>query len=434
MPVDQDDLQPIVDDLAHRLRRSVAIDDPSIRLLAASRHFGDEDAVRVRSVLNRTVERELTDQLFAHGIAQWVRPGRVLMSPGTGVLPRLCAPVRCNDLLLGFLWLIDEHNTLSDDDVAAAWDAATRAGIVLYRRLLVRERARSRQEAILRELVGSDPTLRAQAVGDLRAEQVLDDAGYLQVMAVQSTVSGAPKQQAVAIEAAVEEGVRAAPGRSALMVVHRSRGWLLLAPPDQSGPDRSGPDQSAPGLPSTGLPSADLPSPGLPSAVAERMRARFNELAGADLAVGVGGVVTALDMVIDSYRQALLAVRAARLVPGFGGVARWGALGPYDLLLRVPADDVLNGVHLPEMGQLLRADRHGILVETLRAYLDHAGDARRAADELCIHRATLYHRLQRIEQATGCDLRRGDDRLTLHLGLKLHILATAYRSDTEFDR
>jgi DNA-binding PucR family transcriptional regulator len=407
--LDQDDLQPIVDDLAHRLRRSVAIDDPSIRLLAASRHFGDEDAVRVRSVLNRTVERELTDQLFAHGIAQWVRPGRIVMSPGTGVLPRLCAPVRCNDLLLGFLWLIDEHNTLSEDDVAAAEDAATRAGVLLYRRLLVRERARSRQEAILRELVGSDPTLRTQAVEDLRAEQVLDDAGYLQVMAVQSAMPGAPKQQAVAIEAAVEEGARAAPGNSALMVVHRSRGWLLLAPPDQPARDQT-------------------------AAVAERMRARFNELAGADLAVGFGGVVTALDTVIDSYRQALLAVRAARLLPGFGGVARWGELGPYDLLLRVPADDVLNGVHLPEMQQLLRADRHGVLLETLRAYLDHAGDARGAADELCIHRATLYHRLQRIEQATGCDLRRGDDRLTLHLGLKLHLLATAYRSESEFDR
>jgi len=355
------------------------------------------------------VERELTDQLFAHGIAQWVRPGRVVMDPDTGVLPRLCAPVRCNDLLLGFLWLIDEHNTLSEDDLAAAEDAATRAGIVLYRQLLVRERARSRQEAILRELVGSDSTPRAQAVADLRAEQVLDDAAHLQVMAVQSTLSGASKQQAVAIEAAVEEGVRAAPGRSTLMVVHRSRGWLLLALPDQSAPS-------------------------LPAAVAERMRARFRELAGADLAVGVGGVVTALDMVIDSYRQALLAVRAARLVPGFVGVARWGELGPYDLLLRVPADDVLNGVHLPEMQQLLRADRHGVLLETLRAYLDHAGDARGAADELCIHRATLYHRLQRIEQATGCDLRRGDDRLTLHLGLKLDLLATAYRSESEFDR
>ena len=49
------DLQSIVDDLAERLHRSVAIDDPAIRLLAASRHFGDEDAVRVGSVLNRAV-------------------------------------------------------------------------------------------------------------------------------------------------------------------------------------------------------------------------------------------------------------------------------------------------------------------------------------------------------------------------------------------
>jgi DNA-binding PucR family transcriptional regulator len=48
---------------------------------------------------------------------------------------------------------------------------------------------------------------------------------------------------------------------------------------------------------------------------------------------------------------------------------------------------------------------------------------------LRVHRATLYHRLRRIEKITGCDLGHGDDRLTLHLGLKLLGLAAAYRNE-----
>ncbi|WP_028938100.1 PucR family transcriptional regulator [Pseudonocardia spinosispora] len=403
--MNEDELQPIVDDLANRLHRSVAIDDPSIRLLAASRHFGDEDVIRVRSVLDRAVDPELTERVLAQGITRWVSPGRVDVGPEAGVKPRLCVPVRCNDLLLGFLWLIDTAGNLSDEDIAAAAEAATRAGVVLYRRLLVRERLRGRQEAILRELVSSDQTLRAQAIEDLRAEQVIDGASRLRVLAAQAVVADAPSEHAVAIEAALEEGIRAVPGEAAMMVVHRSRGWLLLS----------------------GETSAD-------AAVADRMRKRFRELAGTDLAVGVGTEVAALDGVIDSYRQALLAVKAARLVPGFDGVARWGELGPYDLLLRVPAEDVLTGSHLPEMRRLAEADRHGVLVDTLSAYLDHAGDAQRASDLLCIHRATLYQRLRRIEQVTGCDLRVGDDRLTLHLGLKLHTLAMVYETQSESDR
>ena len=36
-----------------------------------------------------------------------------------------------------------------------------------------------------------------------------------------------------------------------------------------------------------------------------------------------------------------------------------------------------------------------------------------------MHRATLYRRLERVEEITGLDLERGDDRLLAHLGLRL---------------
>jgi hypothetical protein len=47
------------------------------------------------------------------------------------------------------------------------------------------------------------------------------------------------------------------------------------------------------------------------------------------------------------------------------------------------------------------------LVETLEAYLDRAGDVKATAEALNLHRATLYYRLQRIEEITGARLRSG---------------------------
>jgi hypothetical protein len=67
--VTADHLQFLVDELATRLTRSVAIDDPRIRLLAASRHFADEDAVRIQSVLNRSVAPEIVEAILGMGIA-----------------------------------------------------------------------------------------------------------------------------------------------------------------------------------------------------------------------------------------------------------------------------------------------------------------------------------------------------------------------------
>ncbi|MGW3232678.1 PucR family transcriptional regulator, partial [Kitasatospora sp. NPDC001095] len=44
-------LQALVDGLAEELGRSVVLDDPLVRMICASRHFGDEDRVRVRTLL-----------------------------------------------------------------------------------------------------------------------------------------------------------------------------------------------------------------------------------------------------------------------------------------------------------------------------------------------------------------------------------------------
>ncbi|MDQ0987238.1 DNA-binding PucR family transcriptional regulator [Streptomyces sp. V2I9] len=51
-------------------------------------------------------------------------------------------------------------------------------------------------------------------------------------------------------------------------------------------------------------------------------------------------------------------------------------------------------------------------------FLDHAGQAGRAAAALGVHRQTLYYRLTRIQQITGLDLNDGEDRLLLHMAVK----------------
>ncbi|ANZ41482.1 CdaR family transcriptional regulator [Lentzea guizhouensis] len=393
-------LQSIVDELAERLRRSVAIDDPSIRLLAASRHFGDEDELRIRSVLDRSIEPAVSDKVFAHGTSGWTSPGVVEVE---GALPRLCAPIRCNGLLLGYLWLIDENGGFGEDVVGAAAVAAERAGTILYRELLVHERSKARHEAILRELVSPDAESRARAVEDLRAEQLFsDDTARLTVLAVQLTAGSSA--QDVAFEAAVEDGVRAVIDDVALVVVNPSRAWILLAGRREL-------------------------SRSLVAAVAERVTGRFARLSagGGRLVFGLGTTVPRLPEVVRSYQQAFLAARVALLVPGIGDIARWGALGLYELLMKLPVDDLLDASHIPALTALEREDNHHVLTDTLSQFLHHAGNIQRTADILCIHRATLYQRVKRIEQITGLSLDSGDDRLTLHLGLKLRELAAAHR-------
>ncbi|MGW4129588.1 PucR family transcriptional regulator [Amycolatopsis japonica] len=407
-----DDLQDVVDVLAEQLQQSVAIDDPSIRLLAASRHFGDEDDARVMSVLNRSVAPEVRDKIFAQGVAQWTSPGRVLL-PLSGVRPRTCAPIRCAGLLLGYLWLIESGSALDEKREKLVREAAERAGVVLYRRLVVHERAKARHEAILWELVASDRGIRAQAVDDLRAEQLFpDDAMRFQVLGVQHYgPDGVVAPQHVALEAAMEDTCdllsQTSPSpRAELMAANRSRAWLLLARRRE-------------------LDDSQL------EAICARFVARFDRLNGdgGQLVFGVGSAVDRPEHIAGSYRQAFLATRAARLVPSLGPVARFGDLGPYALLLQMPADDLIAASRSPDLDALEREGGHNGLVTTLETFLDNAGDVAAAAQVLNVHRATLYDRLKRIERITGRALGNGNDRLTLHLGLKMRRLAAAYRGE-----
>ncbi|MBQ1011841.1 helix-turn-helix domain-containing protein, partial [Micromonospora sp. M51] len=82
----------------------------------------------------------------------------------------------------------------------------------------------------------------------------------------------------------------------------------------------------------------------------------------------------------------------------------------------------------PGLERLLRDDAHQVLLETLEAYLDLAGNAHATAEKLRLHRTTLYYRLQRVEQLAGTDLKDGNERLCLHLAMKLGRLTGHYRT------
>lgn len=139
--------------------------------------------------------------------------------------------------------------------------------------------------------------------------------------------------------------------------------------------------------------------------------------------VGVGEPVPALAQTRDSHGQALRAAEAAALLESFGPVTRWSQLGVYQTLMSLPLGELGSGSLHPGLTTLMGLRDADIWLDTLETWFDLGGDARAAAVSLSVQRGTLYHRLNRIEQLADVDLGRGDDRLALHLGLKLMRLA-----------
>lgn len=401
-----DTVQAIVDDLAYRLQRSVAVDDTSIRLMASSRHFGEEDELRSSSILNREIPRTAVARVLGMGIADWTEPGWIEDSE-LGLRRRLCVPVRYHGLPLGFLWLIEwPAHPITAEDVERAVAAAAQAGVLLFRSQLTHERLSNRHEAMLRELVSSDEAARSQAVEDLRAEQVFPEHALpYQVLAIRTTTPASTSTGYPELQQAVREAAGRLPPGTAMAVAGPARAWILLAGAE---------------------PWSELRVESLHSQIADRLAAETP--GNPAVTFGLGDVVTELGDLHLSYRQALMAARAADLVRSFSPFARWTDLGPYQLLLRMNRSDIEAVSSVPALQALQAADHHGTLIESLECFLDHAGDVRRAANVACVHRATFYQRLRRVEAVTGCDLSSGSDRLMLHLALKIRALAPKSRT------
>ena len=395
-------LQQIVDTLGAQLQRSVAVDDPALRLLAYSPHYGTVDAVRYESIMHRGVSGDVVRWARTQGIATATGPVRLAANEQFDMKARVCVPIRCRNVLLGYLFLIDEDQTLTEADLAHTVAAAEAAGIVLYHERLLAEVEHGRERELLRDLLSDDTDIAAVAADELVEGGLAAAAGPAAVLAARVLgPSEAGEALRTALASALDEVWRGLSPRHSLRLTRTDHAVLVAFVKD-------------PVLRTDGV-------AGLAAQLHLAVAKAVDDLRPERVLVGSGAPVERLADAARSYRQARTAIDIAAIIPTLGDVVAWDALGVYRTLARVAREDI-EDPH-PGLRRLMEGDAGGTLVETLETYLDLAGDAKATAARLCIHRTSLYYRLGRIEQLAGVDLSDGNDRLALHLGLKLAQLA-----------
>jgi len=393
-----DGLQQVVDRLASRLGRSVAVDDTHGHLVVASRHFGDEDPLRVHAVLQRSSDARVLEHFAAHDIYRWTTPGRIPASPDLAFKARVCCPVRTYGIPFGHLFLIDDG--VEDREIELAAAAASEIGRLLHRRLVLHEQDHDRREALARDLVSVEPQTRAAARQALVDEQLIDSVDPVAALAVHLVVatSDAPGSPETALRVAFERLTRGRYAGRLLTLATGPRGAVLLFG-DATGQSRD---------------------------VADELVADLDRTDGVSrVVVGLGGPDAGPDAPRRSHDEARLVADAATLLPSLGDVLDHEDLGVYAVLLALPRHALTPDLYPEPLRRLLEQDAHDSLAATLETYLDCGGDATRTSTELRIHRSTLYYRLGRIETITGVDLGDGSRRLALHLGVKLRRLLEA---------
>jgi len=374
-------LQVIAEQLADALGRSVIIDDAALRPVAVSAQTGLVDASRIEAVLQRRTSARHRQMLTERGIFKARTPVSI-PAPEPGSLPRVCLPLVHRDQLLGFLWLIDEP-PLTAAQIQRAEAAAAQASRLLQQRAARQAAEFGTFAALADALLQADERDRAAAARKLTGEAALTGSPPYALALIRYLVDAPAGGRDDLLRVAGDLRRRAAPG-SFVLATPGQHELVAITTGDAAGP----------------------------------LRDAARALPGPQLVIGTAGAAVALEVVHAELDNARYAAEVAAAVPPFGRAADWGELGSYAVFQYLPRDQAAPERICQGITALL-TEPTGMYEATIRAYLDCGANAQQAAALLHIHRTTLYWRLARVTDLLAVDLTRGDDRLKLHLALKL---------------
>ncbi|MEV8636682.1 helix-turn-helix domain-containing protein [Streptosporangium sp. NPDC051023] len=384
-------LDDMIQTLAEQLDVPVVLYDDDLNLVAFSVHANDVDEARKSVILSRKASARAQEMIAAHQVRRAHSPVR--LPPHEGMPARVIYPVWLDRHLVGYIAYIGDT---PDEELEAQHRTAlapmeSEIGALLALRSLQRRQTSEDSRRLLVGLLSAEPSQRAAAAAELVDSGMLSSAARYAVMIFRPAHPTA--RSASGPRLAVEQGLSVIVRLTSLKAcgaVLGDEGVLVIPRPVKAGKLAS-----------------LLRRPGLES-----------------LRAGAGGPRDSLAQVHESYREAVMACRAATADPAhYGHSAHWDDLGLDRLLIQLPLDSLTLDDLPPAVRRLLEAPSGAKLVETLEAYLDNGADAQETARVLVIHRSTLYYRLGRIHEIIQDDLSDGRTRRELHTGLRVATLA-----------
>jgi DNA-binding PucR family transcriptional regulator len=397
-------VQSIVDVLAQTLDRAVLLDDESLAPITHSRQFGQVDDVRMYSLLQRGILPEVKAELFSIGIGTATEAFWTPALPQHGMMPRFCVPICSATERFGYLWVLDPERSLSDDDQELARQAGRDLQAVLDRRNADERAAESHLQAVLSRLLENGTgEASEQLLQELQEKDIAQPDSRVSVFAFEPNGAGKsdPVQRTMAL-------------RLHLTATEHSHRWFAVAP----GPSA---------VLAVSRPETRINARRVSAAVVHAIEAVY----GRRPAIGWSGERIPILQAAQAFRNARLALALAEIGVSDKKMAVWTELGSWRTVA-ILADsyssnpkDLAELVH-PGIVDMVESGRDD-LIHTLDAYLTHGCDVRKTAEALHLHRSTLYYRLEKITEAIGGDLKDGEARFELMLGIRLANMARLYR-------
>ena len=391
-------LSDLAETLARLLKRSITIEDTAFRVLSNSQ-YGPIDKARERSiqlgraspkVAQRLIESGIYDQLLHKMAPVHVGPIPELDMP----MERIVAPIIVDREIHGYIWIISGQRPLNKLDELAIRHGATVAALIMFKEQAVEEAKEALRGDFFEQLLKGAPH---SAVFTEQARQFgyrFDQSHQVLLIRGRPTAGGSRRP----LGTVVDNWLRSQAHRA--LIVWRHEGLVII-------------------IESNKLSTAKELAQAMIDALSHPAR---------PLLIGIGSIFTSAsgesDGIRHSYDQAREAVAVSSALGQEEGMAVFEELGILHWLYNLSPEEQAENSYMKHIKTLSDYDtaRNTELVKTLETYLDHGGSLVDTAEALYLHRNSLLHRVNRIEQLCQVNLRDPIQRLNLHAVVKSYLL------------
>ncbi|TFD58960.1 PucR family transcriptional regulator [Cryobacterium suzukii] len=388
------DIDQAVAIIAEHLDRALSLADLEGKLLAYSAHHATADRVRTNFVLSKVVPPDVSDWQLSHGIATAVRPVPVPANAELEMLGRVCVPLLARGFRVGYLWVLQLDDELEPDAILQELRGIRRELDSLAELLLDRTNADSAGRR------ANESQFLAACSGDRDA--LVSVGGW----------PGVHGRGPWRLAMLVDRGTNARRNPAESILLHR-----LSALQTTLGIDAvlfsAGTETQAVLLLHDVIDGFDG------SEVLRRFGLEVARRGGqppAPVLLGLSEPFSDLRRLPGAYAEARSAVQAAWVDAQLGPLVSFRATGVYQFLAVEGRDVVPTESAL--FSELRDLDHNGELLPVLELLYDKNGSVAEVAEQLHLHRTSIYNRLRRIRSLIGVDPLGGQARLELHLALK----------------
>ncbi|MCR4739417.1 MAG: helix-turn-helix domain-containing protein [Lachnospiraceae bacterium] len=150
----------------------------------------------------------------------------------------------------------------------------------------------------------------------------------------------------------------------------------------------------------------------------DNMAKMFVDMTGSELMINArvsyGTVVNEIKGISKSYKEAIMALDVGKIFYAGKKIIAYSALGIGRLIYQLPVN--LCHMFLKEvLGDVRLDDIDDEILTTVDKFFENSLNVSETSRQLYIHRNTLVYRIEKLQKATGLDVRIFDDALTLKI-------------------